>query len=107
MVDELTELFAELSAKLLVELSKEVNIDALCGIHSVSEGECSNDIHLSLFSISSGSEGECSNNIRMYCLVYIQGRKGSARMIYIYIVWFTFGVRRGVLEWYTVGNKIG
>jgi len=104
----------------------EVNGDALCGIHSGSEGECSNDIHLSLFGIHSESERECSNdirlflcgihsksegeflnNIRMFCLVYIRGRKESARMIYICIVWYTFRVGRGVLEWYTVRNKIG
>ena len=53
----------EISAKLLAELS-EVNSDILFGIHS-------------------GSEGECSSDIRMFCLVYIQGRKGSARIIYI------------------------
>ena len=27
----------------------------------------------------------------MFCMVYIRDRKGSARMIYIYFVWYTFG----------------
>jgi len=40
------ELSAKLSAKLLAELSTEVNADVLCGIHSRSEGKCSNDICL-------------------------------------------------------------
>ena len=61
MDDELTDLLAELSANLLAELSaellvklSEVNGDVLFGIHSGSEGECSNDIHLFLFGIHSG-----------------------------------------------------
>ena len=41
-----------------------------------------------LFGIHSGSKREYLNDIRMYCLVYIRGQKG-------------------VLKWYTVGNKIG
>ena len=79
----------------------------LFGIHSGSEGECSNDIRLFLFNIHSGSEGECSIDMRMHCLVYIRGQKGSARMIYTYFFWYTFEVWRGVLERYTVGNMIG
>ena len=40
-----------------------------------------------------------------FCFVYIQGRKGSARIISV--CFFTFVVGRGVLEWYTVRNMIG
>ena len=49
------------------------------------------------FGIHSGSEGECSNDICMFGLVYIRGQKRTDRMIYVCFVWYTFGVGRGVL----------
>jgi len=127
--DELIELLAELSAKLLAELSAkllaelsakflaEFNHDVLFGIHSGSEGECSNDVHLFCVVYIRGQKGSARMIYIYFCLIYIWGRKGSARMIYIcfyliyirgqkgsarmiYIcfVWYTFGVGRGVLE---------
>jgi len=128
--DELLEellgkLLMELSSKLLAELSTEVNGDVLFGIHSESEGECSNDICIFCL-VYSGSEWECSNNIRMFFFgihSWLEGEcsndihmflfgihsrsEGGARMIYVCFVWYTFGVRRGVLEWYTFEDMNG
>ena len=110
----------ELLTKLLTELSAEVNVDVLCyihslregsangthmfGIHSGAKGECSNNIHMFLFGIHSGSEGECSNNIHMFLFglhsMLEEKYSNDMRMF----VWYTFGIRRGVLEYYTTRN---
>ena len=95
--DELTELLVKLSTKLLAKLAMEVNGEMFCvvyirgrkesawkiyvcflfGIHSGSEGECLNDIHLFLFGIHSGSEGEYSNDIRLFLFDIHSGSEGE------------------------------
>jgi len=45
-----------------------------------------------------GQKGSAQMIYVYFCLVYIRGWKESAQMIYICIVWYTFGVGRGVLE---------